>query len=505
MADFTDEDLAFASLVGWCGYIDPLWRAYPHLVLLCRELEEFAFAVARGEERRLAVFLPPQSGKSQVVSRAFTTWILGRWPHLRVILASYESSYAAQWGRYARDVLTQHGERVFGVRVSQGSSAADHWELAWPNRGAFHAAGLAAGITGQPCEVAVIDDPHRNRAEAESGPIRDRIVDNYKGALLTRQPRGVVNVMTRWSVSDLAGWIEDNEKHMNWRIIRMPAFAEADDILGRVPGEALCPDLRPVASLNNLKSTMSSYEWEGMFQQRPVPLGGGLFKRSFARRYVVRDGVYRFDDGSYSTIDDGGNASMPHVFVTCDTATSSKESADQTAIQAWGVSYYGKLVLLDMHMDRIEGPQIMKAIVAMCDKWKTIAWIEENSTSKHLLSFMSEQGITFRTVSAGSTNKLTRALPASGGWEQGKVFLPESTTHLDRDWLPAFEKQLFQFTGADGGKDDAVDAFAYAYRVYLEVFQTQTVFDQSRGASATSSLLPPGWEGRAASGFRRTT
>jgi predicted phage terminase large subunit-like protein len=487
--EFSDEDLAFASLAGWCAYIDPFWRAFPHLVLLCRELEDFAIAVARGEERRLAVFLPPQHGKSQVVSRAFTTWLLGRWPHLRVILASYESSYAAQWGRYARDALTEFGPRVFGVSVSQSSSAADHWELARPHQGAFHAAGLAAGITGQPCEVAVIDDPHRNLSEAVKGPIQQKIIDNYKGALLTRQPRGIVLVMTRWTTSDLGEWVSENEKHMNWKIVRLPAFAEENDPLGRAPGLPLCPDLRPAAFLENLRMTMSSFEWSGMFQQRPVPAEGGLFKREHARRYKwrgdsPRERTFHFQDGSASSFD------VMRRFLTVDTATSEKQHADFTAVAAWGVTTRGRLVLLDLDLRRIEAPAIVEAITTMAARWDAVPWIEETTQSAHLLSFLRTQGVAFRTVEPRAKDKFTRAIPASALWEQGKLVLPEHAP-----WLPAYERQLFAFSAVSTTNDDAVDVTAYAGLIYLEEFvRSQTVLAMPhvvRRADPLSGLLTP--------------
>jgi predicted phage terminase large subunit-like protein len=455
----TAEDLAFLSLVGWCGYVDPFWRAYPHLVLLCQELEDFANAVARGEDRRLIVSIPPQHGKSQVVSRGFTSWVLGRWPHLRLILASYESSYAAQWGRYSRDVLTGFGETVFGVRIRNDSSAADHWELARPHRGVFHSGGLAAGITGNPCEICVIDDPVKGREAAESPTIRKKILDTYKNEILTRRPKGIVIVMTRWHPEDLAGWVLENEKHMNWREVRIPAIAEAGDPLGRPVGSALCPELQSLESLLNTKRTLSSYEWAGLYEQRPTPIGGGLFKKDAGARYRLSNGIYSLPGGRKHL-----RENFRRVFVVMDTATSEDTSADQTAIAALGVTQQRELALLDLDMKRIDGPKIAKAVVAMCEKWDCVAWIEDNATSKHLLSFLRLQGVPFRVVKPGSTDKLTRAIPASALWEQHRLLLPEQA-----DWLPAFERQFFRFTGADGGEDDAVDCVSYGSRIMLEL------------------------------------
>jgi predicted phage terminase large subunit-like protein len=450
----TEEDLAFLSLVGWCGYIDPTWRAYRHLVLLCRELEDLAFAVARGETRKLMVFMPPQHGKSSITSRAFPSWLLGRWPSLRLILASYEASYAALWGRRARDVMTEHGERVFGVRVRGDSSAADHWELARPHRGVLHTTGSTGG-TGHPAEVVVIDDPVKGREEAESVAFQEKTVEWYTGSIRTRRPKGQVVVQTRWHEKDLSGWILENEPD-EWRVIRLPALAEEDDPIGRPVGAALCPELQSLESLLTERRLQGSYRWASVYEQRPTPRGGGLFKRDHARHYdEPRPGVYRF-------LETGGLTSREHMtcFVTVDTATSTKTSADHTAIAAWGVAH-GFLMLLDLDLRRMEAPEILRAIKLMGARWGAVPYVEDTTQSKHLLSFMRQQGVLFRTCAPGSADKFTRALPASALWEQGKVVTPVSAP-----WLSAFERQIYSFTGREGGEDDAVDCLSYAANVF---------------------------------------
>jgi len=454
--ELTAEDLAFLSLVGWCGYIDPTWRAYPHLVLLCRELEDLAHAVARGETRKLMVFMPPQHGKSSVISRAFTSWLLGRWPSTRLILASYEASYAALWGRRARDVVTENGERVFGVRVRGDSSAADHWELARPHRGVLHTTGSTGG-TGHPAEVVVIDDPVKGREEAESVAFQEKTIEWYKGSIRTRRPKGQVVVMTRWHEKDLAGWILENEPN-EWRVIRLPALAEEDDPIGRPVGAPLCPDLQSLESLLSERRLQGSYSWASVYEQRPTPRGGGLFKSDHARYFEEpRPGVYRF-------LETGGVTSRELMsrFLTVDTATSTKTSADHTSIAAWGVAH-GLLMLLDLDLRRLEGPEILRAIKLMMAKWKTVPYVEDTTQSKHLLSFMAQQGIVFRRVPPGSTDKFTRALPASALWEQGKVVTPVSAP-----WLSAFERQVYSFTGREGGEDDAVDCLSMAASVFRD-------------------------------------
>lgn len=465
LSEFPPEDLAYLSLVGWAGYCDESWVAYPHVAYIAQRLQAFGEAVARGERRKLMIFVPSQHGKSSIASRYFTSWMLGRFPHLRIIFASYAAGLAELWSRRARDTLRDYGRAVFGVSVRGDSQAADHWELEKPHRGVFHAVGVGGGASGHSCEVAVLDDPVKDREEAESETIRKRNVEWYKSVLMQRRPKGIVLLMTRWQVHDLAGWLLEKEAGQ-WEVISFPAIAEENDVLGRKPGDALCPAISDAATLENERRTVGPYVWASMYRQIPLPPGEGLFKRSGER-------FYRFDLTGLGLLDseivvpDDPRKIMPldlDRFITVDTATSEDDSSDHTSISAWGYDkLWERLFLLDEDLRRIEAPAIMEAIVAMCRRWKTIAYIEENSTSKHLLSFMEAEKIPFRTLTPGGKSKFTRAIPASARWARGGVWLNEGA-----EYLGVVQKQVYNFTGAEGGEDDFVDTLSMAERVILE-------------------------------------
>jgi predicted phage terminase large subunit-like protein len=453
--ELTVERLARCSLVAYSRYVDPTWVAHPHACLIAEALED----VERGRTLNLLITVPPQHGKTTLASRRFVAWYLGRHPDDRVILLTYGAQFSASHGRVARDLMRAFGPRLFGKTVRQDVSGADHWEVEG-HRGGLHTAGIDGGISGNPAEGVIMDDPIKNHEEAHSPPIREKTIETYQSSVVTRRPRWKILIQTRWQENDLAGFLLEKEPG-RWRHLNLPALAEEGDPLGRQVGEALCPAFQDRKALLEIKNSpsMTNYTWASLYQQRPIPLGGGLFKRQHSRRYeLLEDELYVFDGNRCVTLD------QMTRYVTCDTATSTKTSADYTAICAWGIAAQtGKLLLLDCVLERLEGPSIMEALARMCAKWRTIAYVEENATSKHLLSFMEAEHVPFRVVKPGSQNKLTRALPASGMWERGYVLLPERA-----EWLDHFERQLYRFTGADGGEDDAVDAFAYAVRVYMD-------------------------------------
>jgi hypothetical protein len=95
----------------------------------------------------LVVCMPPQHGKSELISKFLPAWYLGTYPDRRVILASYEADFAAQWGRKARDLLERWGW-LWGVQVARRSSAVYRWDLQG-REGGMTTAGAGGAITGR--------------------------------------------------------------------------------------------------------------------------------------------------------------------------------------------------------------------------------------------------------------------------------------------------------------------------------------------------------------------
>lgn len=239
---------------------------------------------------------PPRHGKSELCSHYNPAWYLGTKPDDRVILVSYEATFAASWGRKARDTLVEHGEDVFGIEINRRSSAADRWDILG-QRGGMYTAGILGGITGKGANVLVIDDVVKNAQEANSEIIRERHWSEYKQTFRTRlEPGGVIFVIgTRWHEDDLIGRLlavqgdsREGENHPlfdpdgdRFLRVRLPAICEEpdedfpdDDPLGREVGEELFPERWPKRLLKPLMNTTT---WPSLYQQRPAPKEGALF------------------------------------------------------------------------------------------------------------------------------------------------------------------------------------------------------------------------------------
>jgi predicted phage terminase large subunit-like protein len=274
----SSNDAALISPLGLAIATNPLWELATHQIYLDEKLRD----VAAGRIKRLLVTMPPRHGKSELISKYFPAWYVATFPEKRVILASYEADFAASWGRKSRDILDEYGKQIYNVQVKSDSSAAKRWDI-YRHNGGMNTAGVGGPITGKGADVLIIDDPIKNSEDANSFLKRDKIWEWYLSTAFTRlEPKGaVILVMTRWHEDDLAGRLLLQERD-KWEVIAFPAFAEdEDDVLGRDEGAALWPERYDIPQLNDIKETVSAYYWAAMYQQRPAPREGGIFKRKW--------------------------------------------------------------------------------------------------------------------------------------------------------------------------------------------------------------------------------
>ena len=264
------------------------WLRVTHLELLNRHLLD----LHAGMTHRLLVSMPPRHGKSYLVSRVFPAWWLGTHPSDRIILCSYEAEFAASWGRQVRDLLDEHGQSLFGVSLKDDSQAAHRFDVAG-NRGGMITAGVGGAITGRGANLLIIDDPVKSAEDSQSEAMSKRLWDWYRSTARTRlEPRGaMVIVMTRWHEADLAGRLLADPGGEEWTVVNLPALAEDDDPLDRELGEALWPERFSKEDLEATKRALGSYLWSALYQGRPAPLDGDVFRKSWFESRKPLNGI----------------------------------------------------------------------------------------------------------------------------------------------------------------------------------------------------------------------
>lgn len=259
------------SLTTWSTYAMALQGMAPaaHHLAMIRELD----GLAQGDTRRLMLLLPPGSAKSTYASLLFPAWWMANNPAGAVIAASHTASLAEHFGRGVRLLLAEHSPRL---RVLMRRDARAAARFTTDLGGEYFAVGVHGAVTGRRADLAVIDDPVSSYADAFNPRAREQLWNWFRSELVTRlKPKGrIVVIMTRWHPDDIAGRLIDQG---GWSVLQLPAFAEANDQLGREPGEVLWPEWENRAELLAKQATLGERTFAALFQQAPVLGTGTLF------------------------------------------------------------------------------------------------------------------------------------------------------------------------------------------------------------------------------------
>lgn len=415
------------QLIKFTEYTLPSYRPAEHHRLIAKKLE----AVERGEIDRLIICMPPRHGKSELASRRFPAWYLGRHPGHSVIAASYNSDLASDFGREVRNIVSgpEFG-CIFDTTLRADSSAANRWHT--DAGGMYVAAGVGTAVTGRGADILLIDDPIKDREEADSELKRQKIWDWYTSTAYTRlHPGGrIVVIQTRWNEDDLAGrLLATNED--NWEVLELPALS--DD------GSALWPDFYPANVLNRIRTSIGPRNWSALYQQRPAPEEGDFFKREWLRpvNQLPDPKTLRVYGGSdYAVTADGGDYTV-HVIV--------------------GLDPDDRMYLLAVWRGQTDSSVWVEAFCDLVEHWKPIGWAEENGQIKSgvgpFLTRRMRERKTFVHREAFPTrgDKAVRAQSIRGRMSLNGLYYLS-----DVPWFPALEAELLSFPA--GKHDDVVDA-----------------------------------------------
>lgn len=270
------SDLPFDQ---WLTHISPelTWH-WRHLRYVRQHLDD----VTNHRIDRLAISWPPQHAKTVSTTVHYTLWRMLHEPGLRAGIGCYNQLYANKVSRMIRRLTQRAGvPMVYAKRQ-------DEWELA--NGSTFLARGIGGGIAGNPLDLMVVDDPFKNRKEADSVTVQERVYEWYMDDVTPRIQKGgaIIVIQTRWNAGDLIGRIRRSEEASEWRYVTLKAIADDNDPLDpkRQPGEALCEDRFPLAKLEQKRRT-EGVGFESLYQQNEIPRGGTFFERAWFENHVV--------------------------------------------------------------------------------------------------------------------------------------------------------------------------------------------------------------------------
>lgn len=410
------------------------------------------------------IFMPPRHGKSELASRRFPAWFLGRNPGRSVIAASYNSELASDFGRDVRNLVgCPDYQALFGVDLREDSKAANRWHT--DKGGSYVAAGVGTAVTGRGAHVFLIDDPFKDRAEADSAANREKVRRWYTSTAYTRLENDLIEdgeltedesiwsdfyrqiehgdaepfegslvvIQTRWHEDDLAGWLLDEMKAGGdqWDILELPAI--------NPDGVALWPSKYPVERLEKIRRAIGDRDWSALYQQRPAPEEGDYFKSEWLRPYTdlpplptLR--VYGASD--YAVTDNGGDYTV-HIVV--------------------GVDPEDRMYVLDLWRAQSASDKWVEAFCDLVCQWRPIEWAEEQGQIKGGVGPFLErrqrerEAYCYRRTFPTKGSKAIRAQSIRGRMAMQGLYVP-----VNAPWYADFKSELLQCWS--GKHDDQADA-----------------------------------------------
>jgi len=249
-----------------------------HTNKLIDEMQATTEAIEAGECRYIVICIPPRHGKSDVASRRYGAWHLIRNPDHEIILASYNYSLASEMSYDLRRCVKEIGSE-YRMTIETDRNTVGAWRIAG-RKGSVFAAGLGGTITGRGGHIIIIDDYCKNREQAESLVMRDKVWESFQSDLMTRRApiHAVVIVANRWHEDDLVGRClnASNPSHETYD----PDFPVFEQIIfpaqDEKTGKYLFPERFSEKYYRTTKSFMGSHAWNAQGLQKPVPRGGNM-------------------------------------------------------------------------------------------------------------------------------------------------------------------------------------------------------------------------------------
>ena len=448
------KSLAQVSFYAFLSYIaeayDRQWF-HTHIADKCQQLIDGTLGASR-----LMIFVPPQHGKSEIVSRKFPAWCLGRHPSVKVVGASYSADLAIQFSRAIQRTMESDVFRDLYPDVSIGGKGirglvrnADYFETS--EGGFYKAVGVGGSLTGTPVDLGIIDDPVKDAMEAYSQTFRDRVWEWYTDVFLTRlhNESKQLLIMTRWHEDDLAGRLLAQEPE-KWAVVSIPAIREdnGDPADPRQVGEALWEDRHSLERLREVEAR-SPRTFAALYQQRPSIAGGNIIRREWFGHITASEFVRI-------------HGAEPIVFFL-DTAYTDKTSNDPSGIIAT-CKIGGDLYVTHAAKVSMKFPDLLRFIPSYAmehgySRRSTIR-IEPKANGLSVIDQLKETtGLNVVSTPSPKDSKETRLYASSPSIESGRVIL------VGGAWNEAFEDEVCGFPSK--AHDEYVDVLCYAIDYHI--------------------------------------
>lgn len=418
--------------------------------------------VAKREQgyKRSGLSVPPQHGKSTIVSKYFIAWYLGKNPKHNIIVGTYSEDYAKKLGGEVREIMnTNTYKQIFPKHAfRKGGGAKDDLQIVGGGGVIFRGRGTAT--TGHPCDLFIIDDPLKDKKEADSSATRRDLHDWYSSVVFSRCKGStpVFILHTRWHEDDLLGRLADithpdtkldQEKikkiKKRWKYINIPAILDDYELataLGKKVGDALWPERFPLDHLEEARENNPQI-FSALYLGKPTPDDGYYFKRE----WIIEYSPYELPENLT-------------YYSAMDLAVSKDQSRDASVMAIAGVDENKNVWIVDFMYERLESDQLVESIIDKLLEWDpVVSWAEKGAIQKSIGPFlksrMNDRNCwAYIDEQAATTDKQARARSIQGMIANGKIMFPKNHPH----WH-IIKDEILKFPNA--AHDDSVDALAW--------------------------------------------
>lgn len=421
---------ARTNLVDFTEYTYDRYQTANHHRMICEQLER----VERGEIDRLMLMIPPRHGKSELASKRFPPWLLGRKPTDQIIAVCATADFASDFGRDVRNIMNSaEYKALFDTRLAEDSQSKGKWHT--NAGGVYYSVGIGGVLMGKGANTLLIDDPFASMADALSETTRNNVWEWYTGSAYNRlMPGGaIVLINHRMHEDDLCGRLlaQQAAGGDKWEVVQLPAINESH--------EALWPEAYPIQALERIKKNTLPRFWSSLYQQNPTPDDGTFFLRDWIRWYDEAPKHLRTYGASDYAVSDG--------------------KGDYTVHGVVGVDPDDNLYVLDWWRKQTTSDVWIDAVLDLMQRWEPLAWAEEQGQIlKSLGPFIDKRQRErkvwcHRVPYTSAADKPTRARSIQARMAMGKVYFPRK-----QPWAEDLVTELLRFPA--GKNDDAVDVLS---------------------------------------------
>jgi predicted phage terminase large subunit-like protein len=436
------------DLIDFCQYMDPKYLVGRHHRILADQL----MGLEGGDKDRVTVNMPPRHGKSELVSKYFPAWFIGRNPTKKIMMVSHTSDLAVDFGRKVRNLIAdERFQEIFpDIILSADSKSAGRWDT--NKGGTYYATGVGSSLAGRGADMLIIDDPHSEQDILNGNfEIFDKAYQWFTFGARTRlMPGGRVAVVaTRWHLDDLCGRLirdmAQNEHADQYEVVEFPAILEVKQPDDTIVEKPLWPEFFDLEALHRTRASMPVFQWNAQYQQNPTAESAALVKREWWRIWKPEE-----------------PPEVEYIIMALDTASEEKQRADYTALTVWGVffndeEHMNQLILLEAIRRRVEFPELKILTQEQYRRWEPDAFIvEKKNSGVALYQELRRTGMLVQeyTPHRGSGNKYARLQSVADIISSGAVWVPETR------WAEELVEEIASFPV--GSHDDLVDSSVIA-------------------------------------------